>query len=91
MTNDVPVNFETQNRLPMIVNRTTDLTPLKAVATKAISIAEDERAAAMDVATVISSDQVVAAKLLRLSNSAYYGSARRISLADSPGAQLDVA
>jgi putative nucleotidyltransferase with HDIG domain len=52
---------------------------LKAVATKAIQMAEDERAAAMDLATVISSDQALTAKLLRLSNSAYYGYARRIS------------
>ena len=79
MTDESPVNFEAQNRLRMIVNRTTDLTPLRAVATKAISIAEDERAAAMDLATVISSDQALTAKLLRLSNSAYYGYARRIS------------
>ncbi|MBA4180468.1 MAG: hypothetical protein C0506_07765 [Anaerolinea sp.] len=74
-----PVDFETRNRLRMIVNRTTDLTPLKSVATKAIQLAEDERAAAMDLATVISSDQALTAKLLRLSNSAYYGYARRIS------------
>jgi putative nucleotidyltransferase with HDIG domain len=67
------------NRLRMIVNRTTDLTPLKSVATKAIQLAEDERSAAMDLATVISSDQALTAKLLKLSNSAYYGYARRIS------------
>ena len=67
------------NRLRLIVNRTTDLTPLKSVATKAISLAEDERSAAMDLATVISSDQALTAKLLKLSNSAYYGYARRIS------------
>jgi len=79
MTDKAPVNFEAQNRLRMIVSRTTDLTPLKAVATKAIAMAEDERAAAMDLATVISSDQALTAKLLRLSNSAYYGYARRIS------------
>ena len=79
MTDEVPVNFEAQNRLRMIVNRTTELTPLKSVATRAIALAEDERAAAMDLATVISSDQALTAKLLRLSNSAYYGYARRIS------------
>ena len=67
------------NRLRLIVNRTTDLTPLKSVATKAIQLAEDERSAAMDLATVISSDQALTAKLLKLSNSAYYGYARRIS------------
>lgn len=74
-----PVEFEARNRLRMIVNRTTELTPLKAVATRAIQLAEDEHTAAMDLATVISSDQALTAKLLRLSNSAYYGYARRIS------------
>ena len=74
-----PIGADTQNLLRMIVSRTTDLTPLKAVATKAITLAEDERTAAMDLATVISSDQALTAKLLRLSNSAYYGYARRIS------------
>lgn len=67
------------SRLRLIVNRTTDLTPLKSVATRAIQLAEDERSAAMDLATVISSDQALTAKLLKLSNSAYYGYARRIS------------
>jgi len=79
--NPEPLSLESgaRNRLRSIVNRTTDLTPLKSVATKAISIAEDERSAAMDLATVISSDQALTAKLLKLSNSAYYGYARRIS------------
>jgi len=79
VTGEMPGEFEARNRLRLIVNRTTELTPLKAVATKAIALAEDERTAAMDLATVISSDQALTAKLLRLSNSAYYGYARRIS------------
>lgn len=66
-------------RLRSIVSRTTELTPLKAVATKAIQLAEDERSAALDLANVISSDQALTAKLLRLSNSAYYGHSRRIA------------
>jgi putative nucleotidyltransferase with HDIG domain len=79
MTSDeAPVTAEQRNRLRMIVNRTTELTPLKSVATRAIQLAEDERSAAMDLATVISSDQALTAKLLRLSNSAYYGYSRRI-------------
>ncbi len=57
MTGEMPVEFEARNRLRLIVSRTTELTPLKAVATRAISLAEDERTAAMDLATVISSDQ----------------------------------
>ena len=78
-TESAPLELEARNRLRLIVNRTTDLTPLKSVATKAIQIAEDERSAAMDLATVISSDQALTSKLLKLSNSAYYGYARRIS------------
>ena len=51
MTNDFPVDLESRNRLRMIVNRTTELTPLKAVATKAIQLAEDERSAAGEAAS----------------------------------------
>lgn len=79
MTASQPASIEARNRLRSIVNTTTDLTPLKSVATKAIQLAEDERSAAMDLATVISSDQALTSKLLKLSNSAYYGYARRIS------------
>jgi putative nucleotidyltransferase with HDIG domain len=75
---DQEPGFEARNRLRTIVNRTTELTPLKSVATRAIALAEDEHSAAMDLATVISSDQALTAKLLRLSNSAYYGYSRRI-------------
>jgi putative nucleotidyltransferase with HDIG domain len=78
MTMDQPANFEAKNRLRSIVNRTTELAPLKSVAARAIQLAEDERSAAMDLATVISSDLALTAKLLRLSNSAYYGYSRRI-------------
>ncbi|GMV86760.1 MAG: hypothetical protein AMXMBFR80_26150 [Dehalococcoidia bacterium] len=73
------LSLDARNRLRTIVNRTTDLAPLKSVATRAIQLAEDERSAAMDLATVISSDQALTSKLLKLSNSAYYGYARRIS------------
>lgn len=76
--NDPSEYLQSSNRVRHIVDRTTELTPLKTVAAKAIQLAEDERAAAMDLATVISSDQALTAKLLRLSNSAYYGYARRI-------------
>jgi putative nucleotidyltransferase with HDIG domain len=78
MTAEALLTSEARDRLRVIVNRTTELTPLKSVATKAIQLAEDERTAAMDLAAVISSDQALTAKLLRLSNSAYYGYARRI-------------
>lgn len=78
MSIEQPASPEAKNRLRSIVNRTTELAPLRSVAARAIQLAEDERSAAMDLATVISSDQALSAKLLRLSNSAYYGYSRRI-------------
>jgi putative nucleotidyltransferase with HDIG domain len=78
MSNDPQLELEPGELLRLIVNRTTELTPLKSVATRAIQMAEDERSAAMDLASVLSSDQALTAKLLKLSNSAYYGYARRI-------------
>ena len=52
MSDDLPATFEARNRLRSIVNRTQELTPLRAVASKAIQMAEDERSAAMDLATL---------------------------------------
>lgn len=78
MTPAANTDIEYAQRLRLIVNRTTELMPLRSVAAKAIQLAEDERSTAMDLANVLSSDQALTAKLLRLSNSAYYGYARRI-------------
>jgi len=78
MTDDIG-DYLTRNRLRIIVNRTTELTPLNSVASRAIQLAENERTAAVELATVISSDQALTAKVLKLSNSAYYGYGRRIS------------
>lgn len=44
-----------------------------------MSMAEDDRTSAMDLAQVLATDQALTAKLIRISNSAYYGFARRIS------------
>jgi putative nucleotidyltransferase with HDIG domain len=44
-----------------------------------MGMAEDDRTSAMDLAQVLSTDQALTAKLIRISNSAYYGFARRIS------------
>jgi len=39
-------------------------------------MAEDDRTSAMDLAQVLATDQALTAKLIRISNSAYYGFAR---------------
>jgi HD-like signal output (HDOD) protein len=62
-----------------LLNRVDDLPPLPAVAAKVMSMAEDDKTSAMDLAGVLATDQALTAKLIRISNSAYYGFARRIS------------
>lgn len=56
-----------------------ELRPLGTVATQILQITEGERFSAHELANVISSDQALTAKMLRLSNSAYYGFPRRIT------------
>ena len=62
-----------------LVSRLEELPPLPAVAARVLALADDERASALDLAQVIATDQALTAKLIRISNSAFYGFARRIS------------
>lgn len=62
-----------------LLNRIDDLPPLPAVAARVMGMADDERTGAMELAQVLAADQALTAKLIRVSNSAYYGFARRIS------------
>lgn len=65
--------------LDEMVNEVADLRPLSAVASRVLQITEDERFSAHELAQVVATDQALSAKILRLSNSAYYGFPRRIS------------
>jgi putative nucleotidyltransferase with HDIG domain len=62
-----------------LLDRVEDLPPLPAVAARVMGMADDERTSALDLAQVLSTDQALTAKLIKLSNSAYYGFARRVS------------
>jgi putative nucleotidyltransferase with HDIG domain len=62
-----------------LLSRIDDLPPLPAVAARVMGMADDDRTSAMDLAQVLSTDQALTAKLIRVSNSAYYGFARRVS------------
>jgi len=62
-----------------LLERVEDLPPLPAVAARVMGMAEDEKTSALDLAHVLSTDQALTAKLIRLSNSAYYGFARKVS------------
>lgn len=62
-----------------ILSKLRDLPTLPEVATKVMEIANNPRSSAADMAKVISQDQALTAKILKLVNSAYYGFPRKIS------------
>jgi len=62
-----------------LLDQIDDLPPLPAVAARVMGMADDDRTSAMELAQVLSTDQALTAKLIRVSNSAYYGFARRVS------------
>jgi HD-like signal output (HDOD) protein len=62
-----------------VVNSLVELRPLGEVAGRVVQLADGERFSAHELALVISSDQALTAKMLRLANSAYYGFPRRIT------------
>lgn len=62
-----------------LLERVDELPPLPAVAARVMGIADDDRTSALELAQVLSTDQALTARLIRISNSAYYGFARRVS------------
>ena len=56
-----------------LLDQIDDLPPLPAVAARVMGMADDDRTSAMELAQVLSTDQALTAKLIRVSNSAYYG------------------
>ena len=65
--------------LDLLVNEIAELRPLPAVALRVLELAEGDRFSAHELAQTVSADQALTAKILRLSNSAYYGFPRRIT------------
>jgi signal transduction histidine kinase/HD-like signal output (HDOD) protein len=66
------------NRVDRVIERVTQL-PFSPVAMKILQVAWDERAGARDMAKVIVLDQAFTARLLRISNSPYYGQSREVT------------
>jgi HD-like signal output (HDOD) protein len=72
------LRLEPNANLDLLIAEVAELAPLPMVAVRVLEIAEGEQFSAHELAQAISSDQALTAKLLRLSNSAYYGFPRRI-------------
>lgn len=62
-----------------IIRDTKTLPTLPGVIAKLSSMSQDNRISAQEIARVVSSDQVLSAKILRLVNSAFYGFSGRVS------------
>ncbi|HDP70453.1 MAG TPA: HDOD domain-containing protein [Actinobacteria bacterium] len=56
-----------------------DIPPFSQIATKALKLINDPKSSAIDIGKVISHDQALTAKVLRMANSAYYGFPRKVA------------
>ncbi|RNC69232.1 MAG: HDOD domain-containing protein [Desulfuromonadales bacterium] len=65
--------------LETLIMSAVDLPPIPMVATKVIEMIEEEDVTVEKLAQAVSSDPAVAARILKLSNSAYYGCQRQIN------------
>ena len=66
-------------RLEALVRQVRDLPALPAAVVRVMQLTDDPKAGMADVARELGSDQSLAVRVLRLANSAFYGSSRRIS------------
>lgn len=64
--------------LEQIIMSAGDLPTIPVVATKVMQLMEDENATADDLAKIVASDPAVAARVLKISNSSFYGCQRQI-------------
>jgi putative nucleotidyltransferase with HDIG domain len=64
--------------LEQLINSATDLPTIPVVAVKVLKLIESEGVTAEELAKVVSSDPAVAARVLKISNSSFYGCQRQI-------------
>jgi putative nucleotidyltransferase with HDIG domain len=69
---------DTDVRLDNLVRQVRDLPALPELAFRVMRLVDDPQTSAADVARVLASDQAMTARLLKLANSAFYGTGRRI-------------
>lgn len=62
-----------------LLDSATALEPLNGTAQKVIALTEDEHFSAQQLAALVGSEPVLATRMLRIANSAYYGAPRRIA------------
>lgn len=70
--------MDSEARLDSLVRQVRDLPAMPDLAFKVMRMVDDPAISANDVARVLSADQAMTARLLKLANSAFYGASRRI-------------
>jgi HD-like signal output (HDOD) protein len=68
-----------ENRLERIISRIEDLPTLPSTVLKITELINNPKSSARDIARVVTDDQVLTARLLKLVNSSFYGFPQRIS------------
>jgi putative nucleotidyltransferase with HDIG domain len=79
VTTTIETKLKQERLLRIIEDELQDLPPLPAVVVRVMQTINDPTTSAADLNRLISSDQAIASKVLRLVNSSYYGFPRRIS------------
>lgn len=73
------MNVAVPEKLQQLVQTIRDLPALPEVVVRVMRMTEDPRTDAQSIARVIATDQAMAARVLKLANSAFYGLPRRVS------------
>ncbi len=79
MTTTVETKLKQERLLRIIEEELQDLPPLPAVVTRVLQTVNDPTTSAGDLYRIISADQAISGKILRLVNSSYYGFPRKIT------------
>lgn len=75
-------NSKNTQRIKLITEKIIGLPTLPTVISKMIELVDNPKTSASSLAKLISTDQALTAKILKISNSAYYGYSREISTVD---------
>ena len=65
--------------LEALLRQVRDLPPLPAAVLRVLELTDDPNAGAADIARALATDQALAARTLKLANSAFYGASRRVA------------
>jgi HD-like signal output (HDOD) protein len=75
----VMTDIDREKRLNVIMQRIMDIPALPVIVTRMMALVDDPDTSAAELTRLISTDQALAVKLLKLANSSYYGFPRQIS------------